>query len=337
VRFDWPADRDNRYSMEFIRVEPRGKPASYLCTTEAPVGLFIQVVQVAAAGKHWPTVKKLLRTFETPDADGRLGPRTWDLNPGGEIIEAPAWVRLPLGFNPADFYYAGAKVGSPGPAAPMQHISAAGAVYFAYLLGCRLPGSDEWAAAKATLKDDPAAGANLRDQVWQRQKDHIQKLEEAGRLSAPEDHYPDAGAFWPKAATQRLAGRDAKSRPGDDGVLWLAPVVSAKPGEFQCLIGNVAEFTFDDPAALAKWQGDADELKDLLAASADKIRVIGGSAMSAPQIPIDVAQAVDYAEASAGYADVGLRLAFTAPAETVQVRLRRLLTATGYPVVAGLP
>ena len=332
VRFDWPADRDNRYSMEFIRVEPQGKPASYLCTTEVPVGLFIQVV---AAGKHWPAVKKLLRSFETPDADGRLGPRTWDLNPGGELIEAPAWVRLPLGFNHADFYYAGAKVGSPGPAAPMQHLSAAGAVYFAYLLGCRLPGSDEWAAAKATLKGDPAAGANLRDQVWQRQKDHIQKLEEAGRLSAPEDYYPDAGAFWPKAAAQRLTGRDARSQPGDDGVLWLAPVANAKPGEFQGLVGNVAEFTFDDPAALAKWQGDADELKALLAASADKIRVIGGSAMSAPQIPTDVAQAVDYAEASAGYADVGLRMAFTAPAETVQVRLRRLLTATGYPVVAG--
>ena len=330
VRFDWPADRDNRYSMEFIRVEPRGKPASYLCTTEAPVGLFIQVV---AAGKHWPAMKKLLRTFETPDTDGRLGPRTWDLNPGGELAVAPAWVRLPLGFNPADFYYAGAKAGSPGPAAPMQHISAAGAVYFAYLLGCRLPGSDEWAAAKATLKGDPAAGANLRDQVWQRQKDHIQKLEEAGRLSAPEDYYPDAGAFWPKAAAQRLTGRDAKSLPGDDGVLWFAPVGNAKPGEFQCLIGNVAEFTFEDPAALAKWQGDADQLKPLLAASADKIRVIGGSAMSAPQIPTDVAQAVDYTEASTGYADVGLRLAFTAPAETVQVRLRRLLTATGYPVV----
>jgi len=334
VRFDWPADHDNRYSMEFIRVEPKGKPASYLCTTEAPVGLFIQTIQAVAAGKHWPAIKKLLRTFDSPDADSRLGPRTWDLNPGGEVIEATAWVRLPLGFSAADFYYAGAKAGSPGPAVPMQHISAAGAVYFAHLLGCRLPASDEWAAARATLKGDPAAGANLRDQTWQKQKDHIQKLEEAGRLSAPEDHYPDAGAFWPKGATQRLTGRDAKSRPGDDGVLWLTPVGSAKPGEFRNLVGNVAEFTYDDPAALAKWQGDADQLKQLLAASADKVRVIGGSALSAPRIPIDVAQAVDYAEASAGYADVGLRLAFTAPAETVQVRLRRLLTVTGYPMVA---
>jgi len=331
VRFDWPADRDNRYGMEFIRVEPQGKPAGYLCATETPVGLFIQVI---AAGKHWPAVKKLLRTFDRPDTDGRLGPRTWDLNPGGELIEAPAWVRLPPGFNAADFYYAGAKVGSPGLAAPVQHLSVAGAVCFARLLGCRLPASDEWAAAKATLKGDGAAGANLRDQAWQRQKDHIQKLEEAGRLSSPEDYYPDAGAFWPKGA-QRLTGRDAKSRPGDDGMLWLAPVGNARPGEFQCLVGNVAEFTFDDPAALTKWQDDADQLKQLLAASADKIRVIGGSALSAPQIPVDVAQAVDYAEASAGYADVGLRLAFTAPAETVQVRLRRLLTACGYPVVVS--
>ena len=329
VRFDWPADLDNRYSMEFIRVEPRGKPASYLCTTEAPVGLFVEVI---AAGKHAPAMKKLLRTFDTPDADLRLGPRTWDINPGGGLVVATAWVRLPLGFSAADFYYTGAKAGSPGPAAPVQHISAAGAVYFAYLLGCRLPASDEWAAARATLKDDPAAGANLRDQTWQKQKDHIQKFEEAGRLSAPEDFYPDAGAFWPKGA-QRLTGRDAKARPGDDGVLWLAPVGGAKPGEFQGLVGNVAEFTFDDPAALAKWQGDADQLKQLLAASAAQVRVIGGSALSGPQIPVDAAQAVDYAEASAGYADVGVRLAFTAPAETVLVRLRRLLTATGYPVV----
>ncbi len=331
VRFDWPLDRDSRYSMEFIRVEPRGKPAGYLCTTEAPVGLFIQVV---AAGKHWPAMKKLLRTFDAPDLDGRFGPRTWDLNAGGELIGATTWVRLPLGFGAADFYYVGAKVGSPGPASPMQHISTAGAVYFAHLLGCRLPASDEWAAAKATLKGDPAAGANLRDQTWQRQKDYIQKLEETGRLSAPEDYYPDAGAFWPKGA-QRLTGRDAKNRPGDDGVLWLSPVGSAKPGEFQGLVGNVAEFTFDDPAALAKWQGDADQLKQLLATSAGQVRVIGGSALSAPQIPFDVAQAVDYAEASAGYTDVGLRLAFTAPVETLQVRLRRLLAARGYPVVVS--
>lgn len=331
VRFDWPADSENLYSMEFLRVEAPGKPASYLCTTEAPVGLLLKVV---AEQKQGPSVRKLLKTYDSPDLDTRLGPRTWDVGPGGELVVAITWVKLPMGFTAADFYHAGAKVPEPQATSPMQYVSPAGAVYFAHMVGCRLPSSDEWAAA-AALKPDPAAGANLRDQAWQRQKAHIQKLEEGGRLSAPEDHYPDAGAFWPKAAAERQVGRGAKSLPGDDGVLWLSPVGSGKAGAFQGLIGNVAEFTFEDPSALAKWQGGADELKQIMAKASDRIRVIGGSALSAPSIPASKPQLVDYAEASAGYADVGIRLAFTAPAETIQVRLRRLLTATGYPAVGG--
>jgi len=328
VRFDWPADSENQYPMEFLRVQPPGKPAGYLAATEVSVGLFIKVL---AERKQWPGVRKLLKAYARADLDTRLGPRTWGLGPDGELVVAATWVRLPTGFTAANFYYAGAKVARPRATSPMQYVSAAGAVYFAHVLGCRLPSSDEWAAAAATLKPDPAAGANLRGREWQRQKDHIQKLEEGGRLSAPEDHYPDAGAFWPKAATQRHLGRDAKSLPGDDGALWLSPVGSGKTGTFRNLIGNVAEFTFEDPSVLAKWQGDADELKQIMAKASDRIRVIGGSALSDPSIPPNKPQAVDYVEASAGYADVGIRLAFTAPAETIQVRLRRLLTATGYP------
>jgi len=119
----------------------------------------------------------------------------------------------------------------------------------------------------------------------------------------------------------------------EDGVLWFSSVGDGKAGVFHGLVGNVAEFTLEDPSVLAQWKGDADGLKQIMAKASGQIRVIGGSALSAPSISATKPQFVDYAEASAGYADVGFRLAFTAPAETIQVRIRRLLTATGYPAV----
>lgn len=330
VRFDWPGDSENRYGLEFLRVEPPGKPASYLCTTETPVGLLIKV---AAQKKQRPNIRTLLRTSDSPELDKPVGPHTWEVGPGGDIVVATTSAKLPPGFSDEDFYYVGAKVPKPKATLPAQYVSPVGAIYFARMLGCRLPSSEEWAAAVA-LESALDAGVNLRDQTWQRQKAHLQKLEEGRRLSAPEDYYPDAGAFWPKAVAQRKVGRDAKSLPSDDGVLWFSPVGNAKAGTFHGLVGNVAEFTLEDPSVLAKWKGDdVDGLKQIMAKASGDIRVIGGSALSAPSIPVNKPQLVNYAEASAGYADVGFRLAFTAPAETIQVRIRRLLSAMGYPAV----
>ena len=205
VRYDWPGDSGSLYAMEFLRVAPPGKPASYLGTTETSVGLLIKVV---AQQKQWSSFRKLMRASDSTEVDTRLGPHTWDISPGGELVVATALAKLPTGFSAADFYYVGAKVPKPKAALPVQYVSPVGAIYFARMLGCRLPSSDEWAAA-AALKVVPTGVANLRDQTWQRQKAHIQKLEEGGGLSAPENYYPDAGSFWAQGrrSAERRQGR----------------------------------------------------------------------------------------------------------------------------------
>ena len=104
---------------------------------------------------------------------------------------------------------------------------------------------------------------------------------------------------------------------------------TGKAGKFRNLVGNVAEFVFDDPAALAKVEPTPAEVDKLLRASIDKLRVIGGSALSSPDLKVETPYPVDPAELH-GFSDVGFRLAFTAPAEPLQARLRRTLTAQGY-------
>lgn len=328
VTFTPPADAAGLSPIRFVRVEPEGMPAGYLCTTEASVGLFLHAV---VAGDRWAEVRKLMRAFDSPQADMRLGPRTWTVAASGRPALSTSWVRLPLGFAAKDFYAAGAKAGAPSADSPVQYVSPAASVYFARLLGCRLPTAAEWSAARASMKT--AEVANLRDATWSKQKAHIQKQEEEGKLSVPEDYYPDTGAFWPKGA-ERLTGADAKSGAADDGVLWFAPVGKADDG-FRHLVGNVAELTFEKPDALATWHGGADELSKLLAGVSGAFRVIGGSAMSSPSIAVDKPQPLNYPEAPVGFADVGARLAFTAPAESVQVRVRRVLTTAGYPKAVG--
>jgi len=63
--------------------------------------------------------------------------------------------------------------------------------------------------------------------------------------------------------------------------------------------------------------------------------VIGGSAMSPSQVPVDQPQALANPASNECYSDVGLRLAFLAGRERIQTTLQKLLG--GMPNEGYLP
>ena len=115
--------------------------------------------------------------------------------------------------------------------------------------------------------------------------------------------------------------------PGDDG----------SGACFHHLVGNVAEYVYEYPKALDGMHARTPAaLRELLIGNPDAVRVIGASALSSPELwngkdkPFDKAYPFGISGergdlANAGYSDVGLRLAFTAPGEPLQESLSRLL------------
>ena len=336
VTYRWLASGGGRHTLKFVRVEPAGGKPSFLSTTEVSVGLFNDAVKARA---RWREFKDLLPTYESVMDDVRAGPRVWQTADGGEGVTSAAFWRWTPGLNEATFYPEGF---TPGPITdnhPMQHVSVEAAAYLAALLGCRLPTAAEWQHARRTDANSPPAAANLRDKTWRRQKDHIAELgAKVGAVYA----YPDAGAFWPAnmPAGQRKTGPDAQALDSDDGVLWFAKVESGRAGAFRHLVGNVAELVLDAPAAAEQLKNvKAADVRVMLQKNSSAVRVIGGSALSAPAIDPATAYAPEFREVSSreGYADVGFRLAFTAPAMPLRTRLHDVLTRSGYPPTPAAP
>jgi hypothetical protein len=313
-----------QHELTFVRVEPKGGTASYISTTEVSVGLFIDVVKSL---DKWQEMKGFLRNYASAEKDERLGPRTWELD-RGTIGESKIWCPIPVGLSETDFYARGTPVGTPSRDHPIQYVTPQAAAFLALLVGTRLPSSAEWALARA-LDGDAADPPNLRDQTWLKQTKHVAEELESKRGLPTEGLYPDGGIFWPKGM-DRVEGAKAETWPSDDGLLWFAKVNAGKLGRFRHLVGNVAEFVFEDPAALAKVEATKAGVEKLFSSASEKVRVIGGSALSSPKVKVDTAQPVDAKEMQGGFSDVGFRLAFTAPAEPLYLRLSRLLADQGY-------
>jgi hypothetical protein len=219
------------------------------------------------------------------------------------------------------------------PKLPMQYLPAPTALYVAARLGCRLPTSDEWNAAYALTPRD--AAWNLRDQTWERQRRHV--ADSGGRLE-----WPDAGAFWPRDYKgPRRTGADAEVQRTRDNNLWFREVDDgggSGGAVFQNLVGNVAELVWDDPRGFEQMRDRSlPAVYKLLEQQPDKLFVIGGSALSAPELdatqplPVDLGRSDAPPSAWAGYADVGMRLAFSAPSTPVQ-RLLSMLREQSYLV-----
>lgn len=326
-----------------------GQKTIFLSTTEMSLGLFADIISNkfndidnAKPGNqpHW---------FSTA-GDPWGGPRGWKINGGKFVLDSPApgapgWLfPVPqMGSNP--YYATGATPAPPTLEHPMQYLSPWSAMFAARLLGCRLPTSDEWMHAYTQFEANstPRDAWNLRGAAWKTQFDHVRTMTRFG-LKYPDDTifltadllYAGITADAAKPWTGDLLARIAPARitPGSEpykgSVLWFRKVGgqpgSQPPGSgvgaLHDLVGNVAEYVFDGPSALAviKDPNAATAAIDAaISAGRRNLFVIGGSALSPPDIAFNRKQPLDLtiAQNNTGYCDVGFRLAYTAPIDSI--------------------
>jgi hypothetical protein len=335
-----------KYTLEFDRLQV-GQKTVYLCTTEMWLGLFAEVANAPApfadlsnAGKsadkaHWFTASN----------DPWSGPRVWKID-AGKFIPNTSWMSPDPQISA--FYPATAVPPVPAGHMPMQQLSPWSAMYVSNALGCRLPTSEEW---KAAYEKFEVAGAtrdswNLRGAAWQVQQDYAKQVVAGGVAGMP---FPDKGMF--NTAELMYAGiTDAAAVPWhNDAIAKIAPNrvsggadvykgsslwfrrVGTEPGQaapgsgtgaMHDLVGNVAEYVFDAPnanAVLKEAKPTPEGVDAEIAAGGGNVAVIGGSSLSPPQIPFNEKQAVmmDSDQTAGGFSDVGFRLAYTAPIDSI--------------------
>jgi len=331
--------------LEFRRVEPRsrGERPFYLGTTEVSLAQFVAVVNAQTA---WARVESLVWSPQPGDhGDTRRGPRTWVwARPAVQMGRAIFWLSpeeansFPMELRDPRSKFnrnvLGPEAGGmPSDAHPMQYVSPEAALFFAGLCGCRLPTAHEWEVAYERFgKDVPAEKWNLRDKTWDAQRAYAASAgaDEAAQM-------PDAGIFtMPKAPDGRAVATGPSARAGqqNDHTLFFRTVDSPElgagaSGGFHHLVGNVAEIVCDAAQPFEKYNDKAtpEGVRRFATANAGAIAVIGGSALSPPELPLDKPLPV---KPGAAYADVGFRLAFTAPSRSLAERLEWVLGEQDY-------
>jgi len=297
---------EQQHQLSFALIEGEKSVPFLLGTTEIPAGLFVDLVSDPAV---WTKLQRwLVEVVGTnPKDDPRNGPQIWKLRgTRGAAMNTQSWTGSTQPTWPANFYPADVTVPkAPGRDVPLQYIPPQAALYLAKeVLGCRLPTLDEWRAlveAKEPLKMAEPKGPNFRDLLWVRERDYLV-------ANNVPDLPIDADIFWPGNASTQKRGRQAQAAVPDreDGVLWFAPVGGDSTNGVRHLFGNVAEYLFDETSG--------------------KFFIAGGSALSPPEVDPATPYPVDTRLATAGFSDVGLRLAFNAPGGIAgRSRLNQLL------------
>jgi formylglycine-generating enzyme required for sulfatase activity len=316
----------------FQRVEPPDDRPFYLCTTAVSFGQFAGVIQAAGG---WQQAAAFAWGAEPGERDKRRGPRVWEWTqkPALQMVNPLLWLypdddndyAPPFRIDRFNRTAVSDDVGgNPSPDHPMQQIPAEAALYFAGVCGCRLPTASEWRDAYAIFERTvPPERWNLRDQTWEKQRAY------AAASNSPTVRWPDEGIFLPEQVTV-ATGPDAKARPENDGSLFFRPVGAAGGGTFHQLIGNVAQLLCEAPDAFDDWKDKTTPagIRDFLSRWSDSMFVIGGSALSPPDVPLQTP--LPLAHTDVGYSDVGLRLAFTAPARSLGERLTWVLSGQRY-------
>lgn len=326
--------------------------ASYVATTEVPLGLFVDVI---AAQDKWEEASGSA-ILNRPDMklgdllrNNWAGPRPWRWSSEGtiQLTGAPAngggvgdstgngWLMPDSSGNMASLgcYPPGVQPAAPSAATPITYISPEAAIYVARLINCRVPSSGEFIEA---IKQDSGAGANRRDGIFARTHDHVRQLQPQVQNKA---QWPNGGVFsTDKNASPETDG--AAAVQGDDGELWFRPVAADLGSEvtrFADLVGNVAEYVFEKPELLDQMQPAtlADRTNDVRKGGRPDVRVIGSSALSPasiePRVPNKPAASTNYNQ---GFSDVGFRLAFSTGAGggsgTPAKRLQGILAQSPY-------
>jgi hypothetical protein len=361
------------FAIEFDRVDADNKQI-YISSTEVPIGLFAQVLNDAKAlpaldNASRPKDKQHWLTIPT-GADGwkDLGPRGWQIA-SGLMRHNEKWLDQSvstMGDNP--FYDPKSPPPPPPPSdnSPIQNVSPYTALYFARLLGCRLPTTAEWTQAKIRFEDSAKTpnAWNLRGTSstntysWVAQQNYALQLRAQG-LPFPDDQsfqgdtaFSGINAENAKPWTNDLLAKIAPSRfPNDHNVyagsvFWFRDVghepgfpSSLGAGYIHDLIGNVAEYVLDGPNinnVIKDARASTDDVEALISNPATTVSVIGGSALSPPgqeKLPLDKPSPINLrldAQAYTGYADVGIRLAYTAPIQTIFEALHDVYAAPQY-------
>lgn len=314
----------------FRRVEAPGVRPFYLQETETSLG---QVVAAIDGARGWDEALKFAWAPPAAPLEPRPSLRGWEwTGRPARIAPSLAWSAdcdFPVDFRPTRLRFNRAALsdefgGNPSAAHPMQQIPVEAALYVAALLGCRLPTAAEWSGAyEADAKVASAVPWNLRDQTWERERKYL------AAAGVAVNRWPDQGAFKPARAAE-----GERSRPQTDGAIFFRPINSslAAGGHFRDLVGNVAEFVCDASEAFEEFPAadkrSAEGVRKFIGKSSGSLFVIGGSALSPAQTPWDEPLPVE--KPADSYADVGFRLAFTAPARTVSEKLRWALAGQGY-------
>jgi hypothetical protein len=336
VTYTWKSRGGFDHTLEFRRIDETADAASYLCTTEVSLRLCIDVVD--SLGK-WEDVRAFTDMGHAdPNNDGRRGPRVtaWTGRDGKMVLSAPSnpdktglgWHRWVPPDNMKDIpYYPDGGQPAPVPVPdgppksspvlddPVDFIAPGAAVYVARLLNCRLPTPTEWQKAN---DDYPTPKPNLRDKTWARQWDYIKSLKD--------QHKDNGNADWPNQSMLRKKGAtvppEVDGQPAvdaDDGMLYFLPVnvggdsVTKDGGPvFHHLVGNVCEFVFEDADAMNKaaFPPTAQNIKEILG-KGDKLRAIGGSAISPKDYDPKEPLKFTFTDKSDGFSDAGFRLAFS--------------------------
>ncbi|HEY8750580.1 MAG TPA: hypothetical protein VIM11_21530 [Tepidisphaeraceae bacterium] len=355
-RIVYTLSSDATQTLEFVRLEIPGKQPTYLCTTELSLGAFMAAIPPS----DWARGGGLLVEYQAK-YDPRPGPRGWDWTTRGDASSPPItasdyWLRgrtdglfdyfrkdkahplnhpsldADLGDNPMNRF----KI-------PMQYLPAPTAFYVASQLGCRLPTSQEWKLAYATVGEK--GNFNLRDETWQKQQVYVKQVNVPSK--APVLEWPDAGAFRPRAADIGATGPNAKPfTNSDDHVLWFRDVDAPDGQVFHNLVGNVWEYVWEDPAALESVTDKSVRgWRSLIEGKVGQLAVIGGSALSGPELDQTKPQPVELPAANnstppdvwSGFADVGVRLAFTVHPNSPAERLAWLMSRQPYVGATDAP
>lgn len=324
------------HTLRFVKVQEDSENASFLCTTEASLRLFVDLV--GAAGT-WADLTRMGQKQGKLN-DNRDGPIVWRWwqSAGNRMEPNPPEAGVPKSpngngwFTPLDpisqrGYYP-PEMREPAPPSwnsPMTYVSAQGALYATALMGCRLPTPVEWKRARDMEGDVASSDANRRDAVWVQQHAYITQLyqpDENGNRAFNGARFPNGQILRVQLEGEQPTGNEADAQAAvdrNDGWLWFRPVHDGGGGVFRHLEGNVAEWVYTDTRAMEGAYGKKfTELSTFFGRTGEGLGVIGASALSpaeySPEALLESGVAPGkkgFRMTPIGFSDVGFRPAFT--------------------------
>lgn len=287
-------------TLEFARLDTADGVSQpvYVGTTEVSVRMLGAAANASGA---WGRIASAWGDRLTNPSDSWDGPRVWSYNPAqpNRLGLNNRWLSVQ---GSGSFNIARPFANAEEPRSldmPVQHITAPAARAFAQAIGCRLPTSQEWLAAR---RRETAQGWNLRGSGFAAQRDYAAQRQ----ARPPIWPFPDDMVFIPDGR-QVPIGRSATVAGGAvDDALYFRDVGVGAGNVFRHIVGNVAEFVDDSPPGFTG------------AEEARAYRVIGGSALSPPELGIDEPLPIvmdpgnNWMIPTSSFADVGFRLAFPA-------------------------